>query len=459
MSMQALLEIVLGLIFTWLVLSLAAMYLQDWIVTALRWRSSLLESSIRNLLGNDQELTQAFYNHPLIQSLHSGKKGARFFDKFQRPSYIPSSHFAMALFDIIISAGTDASVIQKHMQRLQSLESAIETLSADKRALARQELELALDLARNALDSDLGAAAVQSLETALKDRLVQMAIKFPEIKPGIENLLKTIIIDNQSLSAAIEIIQHEYQDGKPEPDTLKKIQNGLAVLGAQHPVMQKAIKTLITGVEEYAAQGETALAHARTQVELWFNNSMDRLSGWYKRRMQVLSLLIGLLLAFSFNVDTLQITSYLWRDPILRQALATQAEVFIRENEQGVGPTDAAQLYRLQLEFSQLNIPIGWVGTPLPVTSGGGVPQGDGTERRCTLQPQSSIDLFGFIAGNKCYPLINTPTGGLTGWLIKLVGLFVTGMATAQGAPFWFDVLKRVINLRTSGAKPASSGG
>ncbi|MEJ5224545.1 MAG: hypothetical protein WHV44_08820 [Anaerolineales bacterium] len=458
MSMQALLEIAIGLVFTWLVLSLAAMYLQDWIVTALRWRSSLLEAAIRNLLGNDQELTEAFYNHPLIQSLHSGKKGARFFDKFQRPSYIPSSHFSLALFDIIITAGTEASVIQKHMQTLRSLEADIEALSADRRALARQELDLALDLARHALDSDLGAAAVQKLEESIKDRLVQMAIKFPEIKPGIENLLKTIIIDNQSLSAAIEIIQHEYQDGHPEPDVLKKIQNGLAVLGAQHPVVQKAIKTLITGVEEYAAQGETALARARKQVEQWFDNSMDRLSGWYKRRMQVLSLVIGLLLAISFNVDTFQITTYLWRDPILRQALATQAEMYIRENEQGIRPTDAAQLYQLQLELSQLNVPIGWIGTPLPATSGGGVPQGDGTERRCTMQPRSTIDLFGFVVGNMCYPLINTPTD-LTGWFIKVIGLFVTGMATAQGAPFWFDVLKRVINLRTSGAKPASSGG
>lgn len=458
MSMQALLETAVGLIFVWLVLSLAAMYLQDWIVTALQWRSKLLESAIRNLLGNDQELTDAFYNHPIIVSLHSGKKGARLFDRYQRPSYIPASHFAMALFDVIITAGSDASVIQKHMQTLRSLDSTIETLHEDKRALARQELDLALDLARRALDSDLGAAAVQSLAEALKDRLVQMAIKFPEIKPEIEELLKTIVIDNRSLSAAIEMIQHDFRNGNPEPDTLKKIHNGLAVLGAQHPAIQRALKTLVTGVEEYAAQGETALARARTQVEQWFDNSMDRLSGWYKRRMQVLSLIMGIALAVIFNVDTFQLINYLWRDPIVRQALATQAELFIHDNEQGMQATDAAQLYQLQLEFNQLNLPIGWVGTPLPATASGGVPQGDGTEKRCTMQPKLGIDLFGFIADGQCYPIINTPTN-LTGWFLKILGLIVTGMATAQGAPFWFDILKRVINLRTSGARPPSSSG
>ncbi len=456
MSLQALLEIAIGLIFIWLVLSLAAMYLQDWLVTALRWRSNLLEAAIRNLLGNDVELTQAFYNHPLILALHSGEKGARFFDRYQRPSYIPSSQFSMALFDIIITAGSQASVIQKHMQVLKLLETDIQALQEDRRALARQELDLVLDLARHALDSDQGAAAIQALVENLKDRLVQMAIQFPELKPGIEDILRSIVIDNKSLSAAIENIQETFGSGTAEPDTLKKIRNGLAVLGAQHPAVQQAIHTLITGVEEYATQGESALASARSQVEQWFDNSMDRLSGWYKRRMQILSLMVGIFLAVFFNVDTLQVTTYLWRDPILRQALATQAEIFIRENPQGIQSTDATQVYRLQLEFSQLNVPVGWLGTPLPATSSGGVPQGDGTEKRCTMQPSSTIDLFGFVAGGKCYPIINTP-GDLTGWLIKLVGLIVTGMATAQGAPFWFDVLKNVINLRTAGARPSSS--
>lgn len=457
MSLQALLEIAIGLIFVWLALSLAAMYLQDWLVTVLRWRSSLLEVAIRNLLGGDIALTEAFYNHPLILALHSGKKGARFFDRYQRPSYIPPPQFSLALFDIIITAGSDASVIQKHMRALKSLESDIQALREDRRALARQELDLILDLARHALDSDLGAAAVQSLVENLKNRLVQMAIQFPELKPGIEDMLRSIVIDNKSLSSAIENIQETFGSGNAPPDTLKRIQNGLAVLGAQHPAVQQSIQTLLTGVESYAAQGESALARARTQVEQWFDNSMDRLSGWYKRRMQVLSLVIGISLAVFFNVDTLQLTTYLWRDPILRQALAAQAEALVQESPQGVQAADASQLYRLQLELSQFNVPVGWIGTPLPATSSGGVPQGDGTEKRCTLQPRSTIDLFGFVAGKKCYPIINTPSD-ITGWMIKLVGLTVTGMATAQGAPFWFDVLKNVINLRTTGGKPPSSG-
>ncbi len=64
--------------------------------------------------------------------------------------------------------------------------------------------------------------------------------------------------------------------------------------------------------------------------------------------------------------------------------------------------------------------------------------------------------MFGLRVGRECYPLINTPNfNDLTGWLLKLVGLLISGVAAAQGAPFWFDILKNIVNIRTSGAKPA----
>ena len=42
------------------------------------------------------------------------------------------------------------------------------------------------------------------------------------------------------------------------------------------------------------------------------------------------------------------------------------------------------------------------------------------------------------------------------GWAVvtKLAGLALTILAACQGAPFWFDVLKRVANLRATGPAP-----
>ena len=39
-------------------------------------------------------------------------------------------------------------------------------------------------------------------------------------------------------------------------------------------------------------------------------------------------------------------------------------------------------------------------------------------------------------------------------WPNKLIGLLLTTFAISLGAPFWFDILNKVINLRSSGKAP-----
>lgn len=43
-------------------------------------------------------------------------------------------------------------------------------------------------------------------------------------------------------------------------------------------------------------------------------------------------------------------------------------------------------------------------------------------------------------------------------WVMMLLGWLVVGLSAMMGAPFWFDLLGRLINLRGSGAKPADDG-
>jgi hypothetical protein len=39
-------------------------------------------------------------------------------------------------------------------------------------------------------------------------------------------------------------------------------------------------------------------------------------------------------------------------------------------------------------------------------------------------------------------------------WVKKIVGLLMSVVALTLGAPFWFDVLNRLVNVRTSGNRP-----
>jgi hypothetical protein len=43
---------------------------------------------------------------------------------------------------------------------------------------------------------------------------------------------------------------------------------------------------------------------------------------------------------------------------------------------------------------------------------------------------------------------------GFIEWLLKLIGLLLTAVAASLGAPFWFDILNKFMNVRAVGASP-----
>jgi len=275
---------------------------------------------------------------------------------------------------------------------------------------------------------------------------------------AVEQTLDKVEVTTQDVDAILKGIAAARQEAAAEAglegelSTLDLLRDGIAAFGATNPPLKQALESLLLGVEEYGAQGENALAQARQNIEKWFDDGMDRLSGWYKRHSQKVALAVGIGVAVALNADTLALAQTLWREPIVRQAMVAQAESFARQNEGQLQPMTADQIAALQVQFSTLNIPFGWVGTPLPADSGGGVSLMDGSQKRCTLWPTSTIDYYGLRVSNRCYPIINAPTpNDLTGILLKVFGLLASGLAAAQGAPFWFDVLKKAINIRTSG--------
>jgi hypothetical protein len=80
-----------------------------------------------------------------------------------------------------------------------------------------------------------------------------------------------------------------------------------------------------------AAAGD--IEQFRENVEGWFNDGMDRVSGWYKRHTMAWQAAIGVALAIGLNIDALLITRTLWRDPALRASLVSQAQAFSNESQ------------------------------------------------------------------------------------------------------------------------------
>jgi hypothetical protein len=441
--MNSFLNAVIGLIFTWLVFSLGAMYLQEWLASRRKWRARMLETTIRNMLS-DPELTDQFYSHPLIRNLYSGNSGVH------KPSYIPSSQFAMAILDMVRTAWTEASLIQKQIYKVKW---EMARRNKRKRKAIQKRLNMILAMTRRVLVSEECNAAISSSLDAIKAEISKLADDYPKTKPAVDKLLNEVKTQKGQIDGIIAARKSQNPEGLSQETTLEQIRLGVTALGISHPRLKQTLHMLLSDVEDRAIQGESGIVRSRQNVEEWFNSCMDRLSGWYKRRTQVMVTLIGFVLVLSINADSLLLAKQLWREPILSASLTNRTEDFVTQSPDGILPPDSGQLLSLQKEFEGINLPIGWISLP-PLTNlenDLGQPP-----RACTVFPIEDKDIYGIQIARQCFPIVNAPRlDDLSGWLMKFTGLLLTGLAIAQGAPFWFDILKKIINVRTAGVKPA----
>ncbi len=88
MYLQEILEVAIGLVFVWLVLSVATMSLQEWLGNILNSRAKEMEKAIAQMLSSE-DLTRQFYEHPLIANLYAASQKTG--KKARLPSYIPAS--------------------------------------------------------------------------------------------------------------------------------------------------------------------------------------------------------------------------------------------------------------------------------------------------------------------------------------------------------------------------------
>jgi hypothetical protein len=217
---------------------------------------------------------------------------------------------------------------------------------------------------------------------------------------------------------------------------LDQLKNGAANLIAYNPQLTATLESLIVQAQVQTKKGEDIVANARTNAENWFNDTMDRASGWYKRNAQIWSFCIGLVLAIFLNVDTLHIANTLWRQPGLRQSIAA-----------------TAQSYQLAATDQEgLDIPIGWKFEPL------GLAYFDPRLDTCSIfftgpkEDGQGNYVAGIPIGGQCIVWINPPRSSQI--ITKIFGILLTGIMVLQGAPFWFDILRKIVNVRSSGTKP-----
>ena len=152
-------------------------------------------------------------------------------------------------------------------------------------------------------------------------------------------------------------------------------------------------------------------ARFRRNVARWFDDTMERASGWYRRRAEARLLVIAAVVTVALNVNTIGIAQRLWTDAPVRAAVAAGR---LPAATAGADPTQSGSgLDRLDAEYRRLDasgLPLGW--------------------------------------SDQAWP---------SSWPVTIAGWVLTVAAVSLGAPFWFDLLGKVSSLRSSGEKPEES--
>jgi hypothetical protein len=175
-----------------------------------------------------------------------------------------------------------------------------------------------------------------------------------------------------------------------------------------------------------STQAKEDTAEFRKAVEAHFDATMDRASGWIKRYSHNITLAVSILLVVGANVDTVDLATSLASNPGERMKM-----VEIAQQQLNAANDHERKLVIEKAEEDSI--------------------KKAGEQSKLALetfnQAESSVKSAGLRLGWSDCPKD-------VAWLTKAVGLIVSILAVSLGAPFWFDILQRFMQIRTTGVSP-----
>ena len=211
-------------------------------------------------------------------------------------------------------------------------------------------------------------------------------------------------------------------------------QTTMAIIQRGIDALPPAMSPLKPSLEALAKNAGDDVSRFRASVEQWYDDHMDRVSGWYKRHAAIITLVAGAILVVLLNINALTIGRTLYAESTVSTAISNVAAKVT-----SCPATESQQecLANLQAQLSAAataGLPIGW-----------------GTVRDCT-QPGARcnwLDQRGIFSRH-----------GNSGWqlVLALIGFLIMIIALVPGARFWFGLLSKLGTLRATGPKPGTAG-
>lgn len=413
MRLAAIIQVAIGIIFVFILMSIVVTEVNSLIARASKMRAKTLRSTINSII-EDPIIRAKVYTHPLIQLVKADP-------------IAPTQRVSREEAEKIANGAVGAV---DHIEANTFVDVLLNTIKAE----SDQQLFGAL---LNVIDGMPIGAERRGLRVMV-NRIVTTGDGMTELR----NALR-YVQDRRYRSALTEIVNQLDEEVSLlglEPSTNVSLVAGIRQI--ENPNMRHALSTVMAGADSMTA--------ARGNLETWFNNSMQRASVAYAGKMKNLSIAVALFFALALNIDTLHIGRTLWEDPARRAQISSQASLAIKsgglqtqlndnetddefranlaadENtlEDAIG-AGANLAYQLQ-DIQDLSLPIGWAFYSVRDSA------------RDSIAASDPNNLWNYLPENN-------PEGWLALVAAKLLGITATVIAAAQGAPFWFGIVNRIL--------------
>src|SRR5262245_47806477 len=243
MLSSGVLDVGIALVYVFVLVSLLVSALNELIAGLLKQRAKSLWRGIGDLIRSDS-LRDAFYAHPMILSLGPPVSRARLTPlRMAGPSYIPTKVFALTLLDLLQ---------QPHVK----IEEAERALGSFAGSLKAGDATAAATFATTVTDLAAGMPATE-VGNAVRTDLTRLAASINTTGATAAQLLPIVEAVHKSLPA--------------------RLSAGLQATAGQYS------KELAGVVRVLAEQAAGSVDRLRTAFERWFDDGMDRVSGWDKR--------------------------------------------------------------------------------------------------------------------------------------------------------------------------------
>lgn len=233
---------------------------------------------------------------------------------------------------------------------------------------------------------------LKGVRNLIGDAYAKKVYEHPLIKNLSKNKKFPSYIAPETLSGVLlEVIAKENNGKSYVTHTADEARALVEKIDKDHP-----LRDILLALIDDGNEATTAL---KERLAGWFDEGMSRVAGWYKRQAKLMIFIIAGVVTLATNASSIHMAEEFWQNDALRTQIAAQAQVAVQTGEL----TGLESNYLKGLE----KFPIGWNSVP-----------------------RDSLD-----------------------WLKSLLGWIITTAAISLGAPFWFDFLGKVANLRGSGGQ------